>query len=137
MAEWQGVAMDSLKFHPGPLCPTLLCLAGWPLPRACPQGGQPATFFYPFEHPTPYAYAPTSLKISDICALRIQHQIGAYCRIYRRNETKPEFMRQRLLNWYFYVIQSVSTVGEFHDQADAKWIVSRGPLRGHNDTPLR
>jgi hypothetical protein len=21
---WQGVAMDSLKFHPGPPCPTLL-----------------------------------------------------------------------------------------------------------------
>jgi sodium-dependent multivitamin transporter 6 len=25
-------------------------------------------------------------------------------------------------------------IGEFHDQADAKWIVIRGPLRGHNDT---
>jgi hypothetical protein len=25
---WQGVAMDSLKFHPGPLCPTLLCPVG-------------------------------------------------------------------------------------------------------------
>jgi hypothetical protein len=27
--------------------------------------------------------------------------------------------------------------GEFHDQADSKWIVIRGPLslRGHNDTP--
>jgi hypothetical protein len=25
--------------------------------------------------------------------------------------------------------------GEFHDQADAKWIVIRGPLRGHNDMP--
>jgi hypothetical protein len=24
---------------------------------------------------------------------------------------------------------------EFHDQADANWIVIRGPLRGHNDTP--
>jgi hypothetical protein len=27
--------------------------------------------------------------------------------------------------------------GEFHDQADSKWIVIRGLLRGHNDTPLR
>ena len=26
--------------------------------------------------------------------------------------------------------------GEFHDQGDAKWIVIRGPLRGHNDTPF-
>jgi hypothetical protein len=25
--------------------------------------------------------------------------------------------------------------GEFHDQADAEWMVIRGPLRGHNDTP--
>jgi hypothetical protein len=28
------------------------------------------------------------------------------------------------------------TVGEFHDQGDAKWIVIRGQLRGHNDTPF-
>jgi hypothetical protein len=26
--------------------------------------------------------------------------------------------------------------GEFHDQGDAKWIVIRGQLRGHNDTPF-
>jgi hypothetical protein len=26
--------------------------------------------------------------------------------------------------------------GEFHDQADAKWIVIRGLFRGHNDTPF-
>jgi hypothetical protein len=31
LGVWQGVAMDFLKFHPGPLCPTLLC----------PAGGQP------------------------------------------------------------------------------------------------
>jgi hypothetical protein len=24
---------------------------------------------------------------------------------------------------------------KFHDQGDAKWIVIRGHLRGHNDTP--
>jgi hypothetical protein len=28
-------------------------------------------------------------------------------------------------------------VGEFHDQADAKWIVIRTSLWGHNDTPCR
>jgi hypothetical protein len=27
-------------------------------------------------------------------------------------------------------------LGEFHDQGDAKWIVIRGKLRGHNDTPF-
>jgi hypothetical protein len=26
--------------------------------------------------------------------------------------------------------------GDFHDQANAKWIAIRGPLRGHNDTPV-
>jgi hypothetical protein len=30
---WQGVAMDSLKFHPGPPCPTLLRPAGGPPPK--------------------------------------------------------------------------------------------------------
>jgi hypothetical protein len=30
-----------------------------------------------------------------------------------------------------------SSTGEFHDQADAKWMVIRGPLRGHSDTPCR
>jgi hypothetical protein len=41
MGVWQGVAMDSLKFHPGLPCPTLLC---------------PAAVFYPFGHHTSYAY---------------------------------------------------------------------------------
>jgi len=27
--------------------------------------------------------------------------------------------------------------GKFHDQGDAKWIVIRGPLRGHNDAPFK
>jgi hypothetical protein len=27
-------------------------------------------------------------------------------------------------------------LGKFHDQRDAKWIVIRGQLRGHNDTPF-
>ena len=30
----------------------------------------------------------------------------------------------------------LSVCGEFHDQGDAKWIVIRGPLRGHKDTPF-
>jgi hypothetical protein len=29
----------------------------------------------------------------------------------------------------------IFTSGKFHDQGDAKWIVIRGQLRGHNDTP--
>jgi hypothetical protein len=29
-----------------------------------------------------------------------------------------------------------SNSGEFHDQGDARWIVIRMPLRGHNGTPF-
>jgi hypothetical protein len=28
-----------------------------------------------------------------------------------------------------------TTKGEFHDQADTKWIVIKGPLRGYDNTP--
>jgi hypothetical protein len=31
---------------------------------------------------------------------------------------------------------TVFLTSEFHDQVDAKWIVIRGQLRGHNDTPF-
>jgi hypothetical protein len=48
MGVWHGVAMDSLKFHPGPPCPTFL------LPY--PAGGRPVAVSYPPGHPTPYAY---------------------------------------------------------------------------------
>jgi hypothetical protein len=64
MFKWQGVAMDPLKFHTGPPCPTLLCPVGRPPLkqlygrfRSSPQGGQPTAVFHPFRHPTPYAYA--------------------------------------------------------------------------------
>jgi hypothetical protein len=45
MGVWQGVAMDSLKFHPGPLCLTLLRPAGrLPLKQhyGCFRSGPPA-----------------------------------------------------------------------------------------------
>jgi hypothetical protein len=44
MGVWQGVAMDSPKFHPGPPCPTLLRPAGGPLLKRYNgrfRGGQP------------------------------------------------------------------------------------------------
>jgi hypothetical protein len=62
MGVWQGVAMDSIKFHPGLPCPILLRPAGGsPLnrPYGCFWGGPPAeraAVFYPFGHPTPYVY---------------------------------------------------------------------------------
>jgi hypothetical protein len=47
--------MDSLKFHQGPPCLTLLRLAAIS-GVACPQGVPPAAVFHPLGHPTPYAY---------------------------------------------------------------------------------
>jgi hypothetical protein len=44
MGVWQGVAMDSLKYHWGPPCPTLLCPAGRPPLK------WPAAIFYPVGH---------------------------------------------------------------------------------------
>jgi hypothetical protein len=32
--------------------------------------------------------------------------------------------------------QQESKEGKFHDQGDAKWIVFRRPLGGHNETPF-
>jgi hypothetical protein len=34
------------------------------------------------------------------------------------------------------LIASAKNPGKFHDQGDARWIVIRGQVRGHNDTPL-
>jgi hypothetical protein len=36
---------------------------------------------------------------------------------------------------YLLISPGPMPLGEFHDQGDAKWIVNRGQLRGHNDTP--
>jgi hypothetical protein len=46
MGVWQGVALDSLKFHPGLPCTTLLR----------PAGGRHAAVIHPLEYPTPHAY---------------------------------------------------------------------------------
>jgi hypothetical protein len=53
MGVWKGVAMDSLKFHPGLPCPTLLCPVSG---VARLQVRWLAAFFYPLGHTTPYAY---------------------------------------------------------------------------------
>jgi hypothetical protein len=45
MGVWQGVAIDSLKYHQSPPCPIFLCPAGRPsLERtySCSTGGSPA-----------------------------------------------------------------------------------------------
>jgi hypothetical protein len=64
MGAWQGVAMDSLKFHPGCLCPTLLSTVGEPPLkrsysrfRGClPIQWSACSLLLPRGHPTPYAY---------------------------------------------------------------------------------
>jgi hypothetical protein len=56
------VFMDSLKFHPGPPCLTLLCPAGVPPRNGLTtiygvtrlQGGRPAAVFYPLGQTTQY-----------------------------------------------------------------------------------
>jgi hypothetical protein len=65
MGVWQGVAMDSIKFHLGLLCPIFLCLGPTAISGvACLQGRWPAAIFYPLGHPTPYAYVKDNVKIS-------------------------------------------------------------------------
>jgi hypothetical protein len=49
---WQGVVIDSLKFHPDH--PWNSFTAVWVV--ACPQGSWPAAVFYRLRHPMPYAY---------------------------------------------------------------------------------
>jgi hypothetical protein len=56
MGVWQGVAIESLKFHPGPPCLTLLGPAGGPPLVARPQGRRSAAVAYPFEQSKSYAY---------------------------------------------------------------------------------
>jgi hypothetical protein len=78
MGLWQGVAMDSLKFHPGLPCPTLLRpRAGHPWNSltavygvARPQGGLPAAVFFPFGHPCRTAIRGGNMS-SDIRTLVI------------------------------------------------------------------
>jgi hypothetical protein len=56
----EGVTTDSLKFHPGPPCPTLIRPAGGPPTKrhfggvARPQGGRPPAVFFPLGYPFPY-----------------------------------------------------------------------------------
>jgi hypothetical protein len=54
MGVWQGVAMDSLKFRPGPTMPYPSTVVSG---VAHPLGKRLAAIFYPFGHPKPYAYA--------------------------------------------------------------------------------
>jgi hypothetical protein len=45
------------------------------------------------------------------------------------------FVGQQLFDRFVDELISTESAGKFHDQGDAEWIVIRGQLRGHNDTP--
>jgi hypothetical protein len=72
MGIWRGVAIDSLKFHLGLPCPTLLYPAGgpplkWPLGHfrgGPPAGGTACCRLLPLRHPTPYAYGYSHESLS-------------------------------------------------------------------------
>jgi hypothetical protein len=52
----------------------------------------------------------------------------------KRDPTRISFQtKDVILRSLFPLLQFLC---EFNDQGDAKWIVIRGPLRGHNDTPF-
>jgi hypothetical protein len=55
MGVWQGVAMDSPKYHPGPTRPFY----------ARSQGRRPAVVFYSFGDPTPYASVSVSSALTS------------------------------------------------------------------------
>jgi hypothetical protein len=54
---------------------------------------------------------------------------------YTRDKCREEGPGGRWEGNYITLQFSTNKV-EFHDQGDAKWIVIRGQLRGHNDTPF-
>jgi hypothetical protein len=82
MAVWQGVAIDSLKFHLGSM-PYLSKPCGRATPKTAvsgvlrPQGGWPTAIFYLFGHPTPICQCNIELKIDDsFCDLDDGRSIG-------------------------------------------------------------
>jgi hypothetical protein len=76
--------MDSLKFHPGPPCPTLLHPVGGPplkRPYGRFRGGPPARWaacshILPLGYPVPYAYAEKSRLLRPQCDLETFFEFG-------------------------------------------------------------
>jgi hypothetical protein len=64
LAVWQGVAMDSLKFHRGPPCPTLRRLTAVS-EVAHPQDGQSSTPFVTPRH-TPKTRSKVLIRVNRI-----------------------------------------------------------------------
>jgi hypothetical protein len=64
MGVWQGVNIDSLKFHPGLPCPTFLRPVGrQPFQRwSTRKTACGLAVFHLFEHPTPYTYGPNERR---------------------------------------------------------------------------
>jgi hypothetical protein len=95
---WQGVAMDSLKFHLSLSCPTLLR----------PAGGRPAAVSYPMDTPWPHTVR-LCLKL-DI-NLRTGYESNHYSR----------FGIQHFALKCIYIRRGVSKRGENSGRPSALW----------------
>jgi hypothetical protein len=62
---WQGVAMDSLKFHTGLPYPTLLCSAGWPTPETTVSGVARPQWWPAVFYPSKALDTPRSLAMDS------------------------------------------------------------------------
>jgi hypothetical protein len=94
MGVWQGVAMDSLKFHSGPLCPTLLCPAVGP-PHKRPYSrfkGGPPTLFRKLIGMA-FFRSQVLLKSSEIPEFR--NNLAAFFLIILNSEEKIQFHYNR------------------------------------------
>jgi hypothetical protein len=117
--------------------------------RGDPPAGQPTAMFYPFGHPSPYAYAFQTLVLSlpfvsdsssaaaasspftvTFVSFLLFIDTFFFFMVSYKNEATSE--GQVIMLHAHHSHHSVIH-GKFRDQGDAKWIVIRGQLRGHND----
>jgi hypothetical protein len=82
IAVWQGISTNSLKFHPGPSCPTLLRPAGGPSPKrpyGCFWGGL-RPFSTPLDTPAVRAWLkqPDYQEVSDNGSAQRYHSLFSF-----------------------------------------------------------
>jgi hypothetical protein len=147
--------MDSLKFHLGLPCPTFLRPAGMPplkWPYGCFKGGLPAR----------RAACGRLLPLLTPHAVRLcaddeeEEEDDTIDGKNNNNDNKRRKNRRRSVvadsdddtistrsvttastSTSFALQEKLTFLGGYHDLLEAKWLVIRGPLRGHNDTPCR
>jgi hypothetical protein len=83
------MTMDSLKFHLGLPCPTLLRLTGGPplkRPYSLFRGRPPAAVFYPFGHPRPYAFEEEIMSTKAYATILITAIVNKAIRFKSEND---------------------------------------------------